>query len=568
MRTQVLILAGLLSALLPGESTLAAQVKVRYRVLSAETGASAPFSLVDLAYGPANEGDGISWQLTVRKEEEGKTSVLFELRGGTSRDPLGDSAEPLKFTRYQLRVTPAGEVLEYRNIHTRLPLLPRWQDFLLHFIPRPAKGARRQQGFPATCEYLGHVLSLERVDADAQWAQWENVKVLELDPELLVGTSGNSRDKEGHRLPQTPQRRNYQYVPLAAEDYRARIDAGMNLFCVSPEQEKWVRNEAVFYIRSAAGDTPVQYPADFYRSNYAGNEMFMDEPTCVMVGDKRIHTRLQYFTDAAAVLTGRIHTGYFGPNGAAYGIERELRARGISLGDMRLVNADFPTWETVYETACYQLAGGAAGIVHEGRYQLDAFNTNLKASTGLDRVFTAEEMFRYHYAFLRGAARQFGRDWGTSIYGQADPALSPAGINLAYDMGARYIWFWTSDHDHHMPWPEQIELTRSLRRHAMERPRPSIRGQRPLIDKLILIPYGYFLTLESPTGRKQPFDLWWVREMDAEGRNDSSRRYRRLMRNAHVEVIKALDARESFDIGVDDGHDVPLYKQAVRVKDE
>ena len=133
-------------------------------------------------------------------------------------------------------------------------------------------------------------------------------------------------------------------------------------------------------------------------------------------------------------------------------------------------------------------------------------------------------MLRYHYAFLR-ARRRFDKDWGTSITARPIPRVSPLAVRLAYDMGARYLWYWTSDHGHHLPWPEQMELTKLIREHARAHAAASIRRPRPTLDTLILIPYGIFLTLESPTRRKQPFDLRWVREMDAEGKNDSSQRF-------------------------------------------
>ncbi len=547
---------------------------VRYRVLSAQTGAPPPFNCVQIAYGPSAP-TGTACQLTVWENVDPNAKPLFHLRLITSGDLLAETAGPVDILRYQLAIGETNEVLEYRNARTGKALLPGWDNFVRDFLPRPcgtglppgACGGRDAAGFPNTCEYLGHVLTLERSGTNADWRDWPDTKLLVLDPELLIGTSRTIKDKQGHRLPQKPDRQDYHYVPLSKEDYRTLVDAGMNLFCVGPDQEAYVRDEPVFYLRSIAGKTPFHYPADLYRSNYAGNDMFIDEPTCIMVGDKRINVTLKHFSDAATVLTKRVRTAYLGTEGAAYGLDRELRGRGIALGDMRLVNLDIPTWETQYETAYYQMAGGVAGIVHEGRYQLEAFNTMAKASTGIERTCTAEELLRYHYAFLRGAARRFGKVWGTSIYGQADPALSPTALRMAYDMGARYLWYWTSDHDHHLPWPEQLELTQVIRRHAAERPRPSIRGARPTLDKLILIPYGYFLTLESSTHRKESGDLWWVREMDAEGKNEASQRYRRLMRNAFVEIIKSFEAREDFDICVDDGEVATGYRQVVRVND-
>ena len=189
------------------------------------------------------------------------------------------------------------------------------------------------------------------------------------------------------------------------------------------------------------------------------------------------------------------------------------------------------------------------------------------ATTGLDRQFTAEEMFRYIFAILRGGTRPFRAHWGISIYGQSDPALNPLAVTLAYDMGARHIWYWTSDHGHHLPWSEQLALSRLVREHAKNHPRPSVYETQIERDKLITIPYGYIPVLET-ADRKNCWDLWWVREMDAGKQNDASIRYQLLMRRLFEEVIRSLDAGEDFDIGIDSGDPVSGYKQIVHITAE
>jgi len=118
----------------------------------------------------------------------------------------------------------------------------------------------------------------------------------------------------------------------------------------------------------------------------------------------------------------------------------------------------------------YEFEGGAGAVVHEGRYRLGRFNRFLRATCGFKRSFSAEELLRYHFAILRGGAPHFGKAGGMSIYGQADPALCPLALKLAYDMGARYLWFWTSDHEHHVPWPEQLELSKIVKLHRSKAP--------------------------------------------------------------------------------------------------
>ena len=145
-------------------------------------------------------------------------------------------------------------------------------------------------------------------------------------------------------------------------------------------------------------------------------------------------------------------------------------------------------------------------------------------------------------------------------------AISPLAVRLAHDMGARYVWFWTSDHGHHLPFGEQLELARVVRDHGRARPRGSIRGDPSTLDTVVLVPWGELVVLESPTGRKNAWDLWWVRELDPEGKNEASQRYRQLLQRVMREVHRALDAGEDFDIAVDDGRPVHGYRRVVRVK--
>lgn len=532
-----------------------------YAVLTGKVNTPPPFEVVDIVYGQRERIDGVEgvwWQLSASAKQDDQDPI-FVLRALTSRDPLSVSTDPLDFLRYILHIPATDETYEYRDIHSDIALLPGWKNFAANFVPCRAKGCRTQDGAPETAEYLGHVLTLQYVGHNVALADWENTKVLDLDRELLVGTGRNFKDAEGHRLPQKPERQNYTYVTFTEEDYKVMIDAGINLFIIQGEQQKWVANEPVFFLRKYAGEPTLSYPADLYRSNYLGPVMFMDEPAIILVGDKNIHNTLRYFSDAAADVQKRVRERYYsGGHYSAFQLETQLSEAGINLGDMRLEQHDFPAWETLFDMAYYELAAEVSGVVHEGRYQLEPFDEAVAKWTDSKRKHTAEELLKYHYAFLRGAARSFDKFWGSSIYGQCDPEISPLAIKMAYDMGARYIWFWTSDHDHHMPWPEQLELVRTLRKHEAENPRPSIFSEKKILDTAIVIPYGYFLSLEN---------LWWVRCLDKEGQNEASKRYNNLMRNAFRAIQKAMELGEDFDITVDDGREIDGYHRVIRISD-
>ncbi len=529
-----------------------------YSVLTCKVNTPPPFQVVDFVYGPY-ENDSIWWQLAVKASEDDE-SPLFVLRALTSSDPLTTDTENLKFHRYILSIPAKDDILEYVNINTESALIPAWKDFERYFVPHIAFGSHKQDRLPETLEYLGHVLTLKYVGHNVSWENWDSAKVLELDPELLVGTGRNFKDDEGHRLPQVPERQNYTYVKFEEKDYKLMIDTGINLFTIAPDQEKWVRNEPVFYLRPVAGDPQLSYPADLYRSNYIGSVMFMDEPAIIMVGDKNIHNTLKYFSDAATAVQKRVRERYYsGGHYSAFQLETQFEQAGVNLGDMKLEQHDFPAWETIFDMAYYELAAEVNGIVHEGRYQLEPFDNAVAKFADAPRKHTPEELLHYHFAFLRGAARSFGKYWGTSIYGQCDPDISPLAINMAYDMGARYIWFWTSDHDHHMPFPEQLELVRNLRRHEAENPRPSIAGKQETIDTAIAIPYGYFLSLDN---------LWWVRVLDQEAKNEAYKKYENLVRNAVKAIHQAMDQGHDFDILVNDGRDIKGYKNVVNIDDK
>lgn len=543
-----------------GANPESSATRVRYHALTAQPGSPPPFAVADFLRGPTETAHGQVWhwwQLELRAQTEQTSTPLMTLRALTSADPLDTYAGTPEFARYQLWLPDRGERLEYRDRRNGRALLPAWKDFERWFVPRPTAASHWQQAFPETGELLGHILTLFEVGKPELWTAWPDLHELMLDRELLVGTGRNVKDQEGRRLPQQPERREYTYVPFAAADYALMFSAGLNLFVVSPDQEAFVRDQPVFYMRDAGGGSPLRYPADLYRANYLGPVMFMDEPSVITVGDKLVHTTLRYFSDAAALIEKRTRQEYLSDgSGGAFALQKSLRNLGVNFGDMNLMQWDYPAWETLYDTTFYQMKGGGNGLVHEGRYQLGEFDQAVQRFTGQARPHTARELLAYHFAFLRGGTRPFGKFWGTAIYGQCDTNLAPTTITMAYDMGARYVWFWTSDHEHHVPWPEQLALARTLKEHAEHHPRPSIYGPAPEVDTAIVIPNGYFLSLDK---------LWWVRVLDQEGQNEASLQYRRLVQRALQAVHQCFDQGRTFDVTIDGGQPIRGYRRILRV---
>lgn len=536
-----------------GAGALETGTRLHYLVLSAKTDVSPPFGSVDFVYGPKDKG-GRWWQLEIRAEAAATNAPLCTVRGLTAEDPVGGGVEELHFERYQFRASETNEVLEYVEFHSGKALLPPWEDFQKYFVPRAASGTRRRKGAPETCEFLGHVLTLESVKP-GEWAAWPEVKRLALDREVLIGTGRSFKDKEGHRLAQTPQPQEYTYVQFQAEDYRTMLDAGMNLFTIEADQQQWVADEPVFYTRLTGGNPPVRYPADLYRANYLGTAMFMDEPASVVIWDAHRGATFGHFADVTVAVEKRTRV-MFDSDDLYYGKYGTEKALGANFGDMRLAQSELPVWETQYDRTFYLMKGGGTGIVHEGRYQLKDFNEKVARRAGEDCQFTTKEMLEYYYAYLRGGTRPFGKSWGTAIYGQCDPAIAPKALSLAYDMGARYFWFWSSDHGHHVPWLEQLELTRGLKKYIAAHPRASIYAPQPKRDMVITIPNGWFVSLDDPV---------WMRGFDKNGTSGEPGEYRKLQREVLRAAHEALERGRSLDITIDDGHRVSGYRRVERI---
>ena len=181
-----------------------------------------------------------------------------------------------------------------------------------------------------------------------------------------------------------------------------------------------------------------------------GTAMFMDEPASVVIWDNSRGAPFAHFSDVTALIEKRTRS-MFRSQDLYYGIYGTEKALGANFGDARLAQTELPVWETQYDRTYYLMKGGGTGIIHEGRYQLNEFNGKAAERAGSDCQFTSREMLEYYYAWMRGGTRPFGKFWGTAVYGQCDPALAPEAFTVAYDMGARYFWFWSSDHGHHVP---------------------------------------------------------------------------------------------------------------------
>ena len=342
--------------------------------------------------------------------------------------------------------------------------------------------------------YLGQPIKCAETGNDASLFSHDELDTRILDPDVIIGTSRSFRD-DGTReryVPGTPEPENlkdYTYVELTEADYNAMMDAGMNIFRVPLEHLPWVIDRPVWFLVRGGFD---DRPDILYRSNFFGAVMYMDEPAISGI-ENEIFTQQKSPQRVASLLVdiarGRHHgVGTYG----MYYLDRLLERDGWDLGDSEILQPDYPVWETVPSSAWYQMEAGVPGFLYEGRHLPKEFARMVKAKVGVDFPETPEAGLRFNTAFIRSASRHFGGRWGVSLYGQTASDASEKMFPLAYDEGATYFWFWTSDSGHHIPFEEQLTRSRQLREYAKSHPRKKSPEELTASARTaIALPWGY-----------------------------------------------------------------------------
>ena len=420
--------------------------------------------------------------------------------------------------------------VEYSHARTDATLLPEHRRWEVLF---PRASGEGSELFPQRLHYLGFDFDRIRLERGAA-PTVPLVDPIFLRPDLLIGTGRTYRDKDGGRL----LNGEYEFVPVTREDMEELIQAGFNHFWVTPEQYEWIRRRGVFAVHPGGADL---YPEMLYRSNLHGGHAYYDEPghrarRHITPEDtpERMAQRVEECTlEGTPPLGSRPHRFH------AYLEKRE----DVDLGDLVLTHP-LPTWETVPSTTWYQMRAGARGVIHEGRYITCQDVPRLNAHYGCEILPWPENLLRYHYALLRGAARHFNADWGVAIYGQAERTIAPRAFTLAYDMGARYFWFWTSDRGHHVSYPEQLNLARHLTGYAAAHSRRSRSTLLHAAKVAVALPEGYTFEVRGLLYNQVDHHL--------ERTNEHGVTHRRVLHNAAVEMERCLRQGIDFDLVIAD----------------
>lgn len=524
-----------------------------FDLLSAMEHRTPPLTEISLTMGPEEIISGKAyhwWEMTGRKPSGGQ----FAVRLLSEHLPMTTREAPGLIKRYIL-YEQDNPPIEYIDVRSGGPLLPKF-DCGGQLFPQVCPFTQWENGFATTGTCLGHVLSLAKMDY-SHWLEWPSPLRLELNPDMIHYMYGLARDTEGQYLGEG----DYTYVPLERHEIEELVSLGLNCLMVDDKVEVWIRHLPVFYYKQFGEACSIDYPNILYRSTFQGSVPFIDEPEIHILEDKEDLAKIKRPEEGAFLLTNRLQEIHQSPvpNEWRRGLLRErLLSRGINLGILNLDDADHPIWVTMLETSFYQLQGGPAGVVHEGRYQVEEFVRDCKRFINEEIMLTSRELLLINYAWLRGAARAWRKSWGVAIYGQCDPEIAPLAVTLAYDMGARYIWFWTYDHQHHLPHFMKLNLLRHLSEHKATHPRESLEALLFSASTVIALPYGYGYCLG--------FDQMWespnlnIAELNAIGVP-----HRAVIASALKEAINCVKRGEDFDFTVDIGQSFEGYHRVLRI---
>jgi hypothetical protein len=540
-----------------------------------EKGDEIPGSVVktlSLTLGSVEERGGIEYQwlyLDATKSNEEKFSVWLLSR----TYPPQTLAAACKTTARYILQEGDSEPLEFRDRFTGeavLPVLGAWR----YLIPRAAEYIPSGAIFPQQVKYLGHTYLLDGLEDSAVVAEPLDARVLELLPDVLIGTAHNTRQKDETRRYDGSD---YELVRLTKDDYNEMIDAGINCLRVDAEQARWIDRRNVFYW--GIGGNDVSYPECLYLSNYLGPGIFMDEPA-VCTRDYVIRPRLEKDEEFRKTLTPQIvleeFQNYFHRakyEGAPTNLLKGLAARpDVDLGDMEFLQQNLFSWETMISSAMYQLKEGEGGppsaMVFEPPGRVGTLRTlpEINMTYGCQiPVDNPKNLADIIYGFLRGAARLADKSWGMSIYGQVDRADAFWFQTHAYDLGARFFFYWDAYELACVPYSEYLALSRNLRAHVESHPYRDLKKLKEAGEVAILLPPGYNLG-HVHLGRG---NLWGLGELNLERSNREGVKYRVVMSNFFTEIERCIRLGVAYDLLWDlEGLNLSGYREVVRIRED
>jgi hypothetical protein len=538
-----------------------------------ETGAVKPSTVKEFAVrlGPVENSSGRSLQWLGVQATKGD-QTRFEVWLSCERFPSDQVSEAESAVGQYILQEGAGNAVEFSDLrrgHCVLPVLGAWP----YLLPRAIDNPRSFDPTAGHVRLLGHRYQLATTEVRAALQPPRHPRLVKLRTDVLMGVPHNTRSVDETRRFDGSD---YPLVRLTKSDYQEMMLAGMNCFNADPEQRRWLELEGVYYWGGGVADLP--YPECLYRSSYLGPVLFLDEPA-VTTRDYVIRPRLEQDSQYGQNLTPQIVLAAFEQHfhkakyeGAPAELIREWAARpDVDLGNIKFLQVNLFTWETMISSGIYQLTEGGMPPPTALVFEPPGHVGTRRTLPELDMAYECQipptdpaNLSGILNGFLRGAARLSGRAWGTSIYGAVDPTDSPGLLTRAYDQGARLFWFWDTGGLACVPFHECLALARHLRNHIDSYPDRDEARLRTAAEVLLLLPPGYNLGhVQMGKG-----SLWGLPELNLERTNRWGLTYRQVMHNLFTEVERCVRLGVRYDLAWEIADLNPSgYREIVRIRE-
>lgn len=490
------------------------------------------------------DGDALWWQMEAMRGGD-RVFAIAMLVSDVAFLEAGGAAP----TVHRYILLPAkGEGIEYVDRGTgqaRLPHFGLFDGLLPTAAPGPGPALFR------LTEFLGRALVPDRASPVGARVLVDpsHLRVLELDDRVLIASSRHFRDDGTGRVVDynfiPPRLGDYVYVDLDATDYADMIDAGFNLFRLPIDHLHHVLDEPVFFMLY---DRTCEVPDLFYRSNYRGGVMYMDEPE-VRLGFQSGFNSITEADSAAQALVNYTRNMLEGTThyGSRY-LPTLLADEGWDLGPrFDATEPGIPSWYAFVGTGWYQMEAGATALIQECRVDPIESSTATMERLGVDFPAEPEPWIRFEMAMATGAAQQFDGEWGVSVFGQMEPGAADLLFPLAYQRGARYFWVWTSrgDKGHHVPHDRQLAIVRAFRDWLAAEPGERPRETRPLVA--VAAPWGYACDRQNWIGLV-PGYLWWRTLIRLDWSNPYGAPHRSVLAAIHRTFLERFQAGDEIDV--------------------
>jgi len=526
----------------------------------------------ELSLGGVETINGIQnqWLQMHAVKENRQAFTLWILTSGYPSELLEIAQENI--SRYILSGIDSNPI-EFTNQNYGNSVLPNtgaWK----YLLPRSENGNDPITLLERKVSYLGHAYELESHEQSDIPSAPKETTTIRLTPDLLIGVPHNSKViDETRRYDES----DYEYVELTRENYSEMIENGINVFRVNDKQVQWIEEENVYYW--GIGGEALSYPRCLYQSNYMGPVIFFDEP---MVGtrDHVIKPGFEKDPGLRKTITPQKFLEEFkkvyhekkyeeGPTQLLKGLAGR---KDVDIGDMKFLQQNMYSWETMPGSAIYQLSEGdastPAAMVFEPPGRFGAKRVLPELNMCFDCQIPVDDpknLIGVIKGFLRGASRVTGKDWGISIYGQVIRSDAWWLMTHAYDQGATHFFYWDSHQLAAVPYNEYLSLSRNLREHAKKFPKRDLVKLKNAAEVAILIPLGYNLGhVKMGIG-----NFSGLPELNMERSNSHGIKYRGVMNNFYLEIERCIRLGIEYDLFWNmENLELNDYREVVSIKED